>query len=87
MGVQLKLRGRGLLVHKYFYFFAPNTHFALVVALQSRKKVSTIQYGYRKCGNHARLFSQTLAHGNSKNEIRQMNRGRGQEERREYGKK
>ena len=31
----------------------------------------TIQYGYRKLGTHARVFSQTLAHGNSKNEIRQ----------------
>ena len=32
---------------------------------------STIQYGYRKRGTHARVFSQTLAHGNRKNEIRQ----------------
>ena len=31
--------------------------------------LSTIQYGYRKCGTHARVFSQTLAHGNSNNEI------------------
>ena len=29
----------------------------------------TIQYGYRTRGTHARVFSQTLAHGNSKNEI------------------
>ena len=31
----------------------------------SRKK-GTIQYGYRTWGTHARVFSQTLAHGNSK---------------------
>ena len=30
----------------------------------------TMQYGYRKRGTHARVFSQTLTHGNSKNEIR-----------------
>ena len=45
-----------------------------VVALS--EKASTIQYGYRKWGTHARVFSQTLAHGNSKNEIRQRKRGR-----------
>ena len=38
---------------------------------KERKKGSTIQYGYRKLGTHARVFSKTLAHGNSKNEIRQ----------------
>ena len=51
------------------------------------KKEGTIQYGYRTWGTHARVFSQTLAHGNSKNEIRQRNRRRHKEERREYGKK
>ena len=35
------------------------------------KKDGTIQYGYRTWGTHARVFTQTLAHGNSKNEIRQ----------------
>ena len=35
------------------------------------KKEGTIQYGYRTWGTHARVFSQTLTHGNSKNEIRQ----------------
>ena len=30
------------------------------------KKASTVQYGYRKWGTHARVFSQTLAHGDSK---------------------
>ena len=32
------------------------------------KRESTLQNGYRKCGTHARVFSQTLAHGNSKND-------------------
>ena len=40
------------------------------------KKASTIQYGYRKWGTHARVFPQTLAHGNRKNEIIQRNRRR-----------
>ena len=35
-----------------------------------RKKASTIQYGYKKFGTSARVFSQTLAHGNSNNKIR-----------------
>ena len=35
------------------------------------RKAITIQYGYRKCGTHARVFSQTLEHGDSKNDIRQ----------------
>ena len=51
------------------------------------KKEGTIQYGHRTWGTHARVFSQTLAHGNSKNEIRQWDRRRHTEERREYGKK
>ena len=34
------------------------------------KKEGTIQYGYSKWGTHERVFSQTLAHGNSKNEVR-----------------
>ena len=47
---------------------------ACVVALS--EKASTIQYGYRKLGTYARVFAKTLAHGNSKNEIRQRKRGR-----------
>ena len=35
------------------------------------KRASSIQYGYRKWGTHARVFSQSPAHGNSKIEIRQ----------------
>ena len=53
---------------------------------QREKWGSTIQYGYRKRGTHARVFSQTLTHGNSKNEIRQWDRWRHTEEMREYGK-
>ena len=34
------------------------------------KDTSTIQYGYRKSETNARVFSEALAHGNSKNEIR-----------------
>ena len=33
-------------------------------------KASSIQYGYRRCGTHARVLIQTLARGNSKNEIK-----------------
>ena len=39
--------------------------------ISRRKKSKTIQYGNTKLETHARLFSQTLAHGKSKNEIRQ----------------
>ena len=31
------------------------------------KKSSTIEYGYRKCDTHARVFTETRAHRNSKN--------------------
>ena len=41
--------------------------------LHCRKKGSSIHYSYRKCITHARMFSQTLAHWHSKNEIRQSN--------------
>ena len=51
------------------------------------KREGTIQYGYRTWGTHARVFSQTLEHENSKNEMRQRDRRRHTEERREYGKK
>ena len=34
-------------------------------------KEGNIQYGYIKRGTHARVFSQTLVHGISKNEIRE----------------
>ena len=84
----LEFRRIGLLVHKYFYFYAQNTKCAYVVAL-SGKKTSTTQYGYRICGTHARVFSQTLDPENSKNEIRyKETKEEGKiKERREYGKK
>ena len=56
-----------------------------VVALSEKSKYQ-IQYGYRKCVTHARVFSQTVEHGNGKNEIRQINRRR-YEVRREDSKK
>ena len=40
------------------------------------KRTSNIQYGYRKCRTHPRVFSQTLARGNCKYEIRHRKRGR-----------
>ena len=40
------------------------------------KNERTIQHGYGTWGTHARVFSQTLVHGNSNNEIRQRNRQR-----------
>ena len=49
------------------------------------KRASAIQYGYRKCET-LRVFSRTLAHGNSKIEIRQRNRGRRQAEKSEHFK-
>ena len=48
--------------------------------ISTREKAGAIQYGYRKCGTNARVFSQTLAHGNSRNEIRNRYRGRIREE-------
>ena len=47
-------------------------HFILIdeAAAQTDYMERTIQYGYRKWGTRAQVFSQTLAHGNSKNEIR-----------------
>ena len=44
-----------------------NVYCAHVVA-QSEKNKYTIQYGHIECGTLARVFSQTLAQGNSKKE-------------------
>ena len=52
-----------------------------------RKPKPVCLHGYRIWGTHTHVFSQTLAHGNSKNEIRQRNARGKSEERREYGKK
>lgn len=41
-----------------------------------KKKKSPIQYEYMKCRANAQVFSQTPDHGQSKNEIRQMNEKR-----------
>ena len=38
------------------------------------KKASAIQSGCRKCETHSRVFPQTCAHGNKKNEMRQIQR-------------
>ena len=57
-------------VLNYFEFFAPNTHCALVVALSEKKKVPFSM----AIGNEARVFSQTIAHWNNKNEIRRKNK-------------
>ena len=40
------------------------------------KTASSIQYGYRKCGTRAQVFSPIPEHENSKNEMRQRNKQR-----------
>ena len=71
-----------IVVYFFFYQMVFNGHFrnktynsvrwaCLYSLAPKRERGSTIQYGYRKRGTHARVFSQTLTHGNSKNEIRQ----------------
>ena len=44
--------------------------FPIIHFFHRPRKDGTIQYVYRKLGTHARVFPQTLLHGNSKNEIR-----------------
>ena len=82
-------RGVGLLACKCFYYFDPNKDVHLSLQVSPIKKTSVIQHDYKKCGTQARVFSKTLtlAHGNSKNEIRQRNRRKSLEERSEYGKR
>ena len=63
-------RTSGLLERQYSTF-AQNTLMCMCSCT-----VSIIQCGYRKWGTHARVFSQTLAYGNSKNEIRQRDKKR-----------
>ena len=60
------------LLRKYVYFFSGDTDCSIEVCTGG-KKASPIQYGYRKCGTHARVFSKTLVHWNTKNEIKQRN--------------
>ena len=38
----VKFRGIGKLVHKYFYFFALNTHCTLVVVLSEKSKYNSV---------------------------------------------
>ena len=59
-----------------FYYFLIGEASAKSRTIASTEKASTIQiqYGYGKRGSHARGFSQTLVHGNSKNEIQQKNK-------------
>ena len=54
------LEVHGLPVLKYFYFVAPNTQCALVVALSEKIKYHSVWL--------MQVFSQTLMLGNSKNE-------------------
>ena len=39
---------------------------ATATTISLREIASTIQYGYRKCGTHARVYSQTFGNGNSR---------------------
>ena len=48
-----------------------NFHSPFHLGHQATANYGNFSTGYRKCGTHARVFSQTLAHGNSKNGIRQ----------------
>ena len=57
-----------------FKYFLLGKASAKARTVSPSEKATTIQYGYRKDAAHARLFFQTLAHGNNKNEITQRNR-------------
>ena len=78
-------KGILLLIINYMYFFIIIVIKSLLNLIlideasadrlfRLEKKEGTIQYIYRTWGTHARVFSLTLAHENSKNEIRQRNR-------------
>ena len=58
-------------VYKYIYLHIFDRSFGQSKDYFASRKKGTIQYGYRKLGTNAEVFSQTLAHGNRKNEIRQ----------------
>ena len=45
-------------------------------ALRKKQLQFNMAIGSVKCGTHPRVCSQTLAHGNNKNEIRQINKKR-----------
>ena len=52
----------------YFIFSSIELAFENKIVPRREKKAQLIQDRDRKCGTHARVSSQTLAHGNSKNE-------------------
>ena len=52
----------------YFILSSIELAFQNKIVPRREKKAQTIQDGDRKCGTHARVSPQTLAHGNSKNE-------------------
>ena len=58
----------------YFGVFFNCIHFQNLKTFLESERASSTQYGYRKYEIRAQLFSPTLAHGNSKNEIRERNR-------------
>ena len=62
------------MVVKFYLILIDEVSAQVTDYLASRKEEGTIQYGYKTWGTHARVFSQTLAHGNSTNEIRQRDR-------------
>ena len=53
-----------------------SVRWACLVSLAPKREKNTLQYGNGKWGTHARVFSLTLAHGNSKNEIRKKDKRR-----------
>ena len=70
----------------YFIFSSIELSLQNKIVLRREKKAQIIQDGDRKCGTHARVSSQTLAHGNSKNEIVKEKWSR-QEKNHKHGKK
>ena len=64
-----------LLVNSFFYYYYNSVQFNSTlkqdkVGPRRANKASSIQYGYRNWGTHARVFCQTFANGSCKNEIR-----------------
>ena len=71
-------------LNTHFFLFLFSEYTLCTCSCTVGEKTSTIQYGYRKCVTHARVFSRTLTHGNSKSE---RNRRKRQQDRNENGKK
>ena len=55
----------------YFIFSSIELAFQNKIVLRREKKAQIIQDGDRKCGTHARVSSQTLAHGNSNETVKE----------------